>query len=178
VLQIRVAVAPELLIPAVEKQIHDLAPGLPVFGVETMEQTLEGGNGLLLYRMGTNLTAALGFLGLGLSVVGVYGVISYVASQRTPEIGVRMALGADRGDILKMVLRQGLILVGTGVLAGLLITSIASHAISSLLLGVAPDDPLTLSSVAVFLAAVGMLASYVPARRATKVEPLKALKYE
>ena len=178
VLQIRGAGAPEILIHAVKKQIHDLAPGLPVFGVETMEQTLEGGNGLLLYRMGTNLTAALGFLGLGLSVVGVYGVISYVAAQRTHEIGVRMALGADRGDILKLVLRQGLTLVGTGVVAGLLITSIASHTIASLLLGVAPDDPLTLSSVAVFLAAVGMLASYVPARRAMKVDPLKALKYE
>jgi predicted permease len=178
VLQIRAAVDPEVLIPAVEKQIHDLAPGLPVFGVETMEQTLEGGNGLLLFRLGTNLTAALGFLGLGLSLVGVYGVISYAAEQRTHEIGVRMAVGADRSDILKLVLRHGLFLVGAGVLAGLLVTSIASHAIDSLLLGVAPGDPLTLSSVAAFLAAVGLLASYVPARRAMKVEPLKALKYE
>lgn len=178
VLQIRTAAAPEVLIPAVEKQIRALAPGLPVFGVETMEQTLEGGNGLLLFRMGTNLTGALGFLGLGLSLVGVYGVISYAAAQRTHEIGVRMALGADRGDILKLVLRQGLILVGAGVLAGLLVTFIASHAIANLLLGVAPGDPLTLSSVAIFLAAVGLLASYIPARRAMRVEPLRALKYE
>jgi predicted permease len=178
VLQIRAAVPPEILIPAVKEQIHALAPGLPVFGVETMEETLEGGNGLLLFRMGTNLTAALGFVGLGLSLVGVYGVISYAAAQRTHEIGVRMALGANRGDILKLVLRQGLILVGAGVLAGLLIIFIASHAIANLLLGVAPGDPLTLTVVAVFLIAVGMLASYVPARRAMRVEPAQAFKCE
>jgi putative ABC transport system permease protein len=82
--------------------------------------------------MGTNLTAALGFLGLGLALVGVYGVISYVAAQRTHEIGVRMALGADRGDILKLVLRQGIMLVSAGVLAGLLVTFIASDAIANL----------------------------------------------
>jgi predicted permease len=178
VLQIRASVAPQVLIPAVKDQIHALAPGLPVFGVETMEETLEGGNGLLLFRMGTNLTAALGFVGLGLSLVGVYGVISYAATQRTHEIGVRMALGADRKDILKLVLRQGLILVGAGVLAGLLIIFIASHAIANLLLGVAPGDPMTLITVAVFLIAVGMLASYVPARRAMRVEPAQAFKCE
>ncbi len=178
VLQVRAAVAPEVLIPVIEEQIRALAPGLPVFGVETMEQTLEGANGLLLFRMGANLTAALGFLGLGLALVGVYGVISYVAAQRTHEIGVRMALGADRRDILRLVLGQGMLLVGAGVLAGLLVTFIASHAIANLLLGGGPGDPLTLLSVAAFLAAVGLLASYIPARRAMKVEPLKALKYE
>jgi len=178
VLQIRAAVGPQLLIPEVEEQIRALAAGLPVFGVETMEQTLEGGNGLLLFRVGTNLTAALGFLGLALSVVGVYGVISYVAEQRTHEIGVRMALGADRGDILNLVLRQGLILVGAGVVAGLVVTFFASHAIANLLLGVGPGDPLILSSVAAFLAVVGLLACYVPSRRAMNVEPQEALKYE
>src|SRR5260370_15772784 len=130
-----------------------------------MEQTLEGGNGLLLFRVGTNLTAALGFLGLALSVVGVYGVISYVAEQRTHEIGVRMALGADRGDILNLVLRQGLILVGAGVVAGLVVTFFASHAIANLLLGVGPGDPLILSSVAAFLAVVGFPACLLPSPR-------------
>lgn len=178
VLQIRAAVALEVLIPAVEEQIRALAPTLPVFGVETMEQTLEGANGLLLFRMGTDFTAALGFLGLGLALVGVYGVISYVTAQRTHEIGVRMALGANRKDILRLVLRQGVVLVGAGVLAGLLVTFVASHAIANLLLGVGPFDPLTLFLVSVFLAAVGLLASYLPARRAMKVEPLKALNYE
>jgi putative ABC transport system permease protein len=133
-----------------------------------MDQTLEGANGLLLFRVGTDLTAALGFLGLGLALVGVYGVISYVAAQRTHEIGVRMALGADRRDILKLVLRQGIVLVGAGVLAGLLVTFVASHAIANLLLGVGPGDPLTLSAVAACLAALGLLASYFPARRAMR----------
>jgi predicted permease len=178
VMQIRAAVAPDALIPVVEEQIRALAPGLPVFGVETMEQTLAGANGLLLFRMAAGLTAALGFLGLGLALVGVYGVISYVAAQRTHEIGVRMALGADRKDILRLVLRQGIVLVGAGVLAGLLVTFVASHAIANLLLGVRPGDPLTLSAVAAFLGAVGLLASYIPARRAMKVQPLKALNYE
>jgi putative ABC transport system permease protein len=178
VLQIRAAVAPEVLIPAVQAQIHDLAPELPVFGVETMEQTLEGANGLLLFRIGTNLTAALGFLGLGLALVGVYGVISYVAAQRTREIGVRMALGADRKDIRGLVLRQGVKLVGAGVLLGLLVTYLVSHAIASLLLGVGPGDPLTLISVATFLAAVGLVASYIPARRAMEVDPIRALNHE
>jgi predicted permease len=178
VLQIRASVAPEVLIPAVETQIHELAPELPLFGVETMEQTLQGANGLLLFRIGTNLTAALGSLGLGLAVVGVYGVISYVAAQRTREIGVRMALGADRKDILRLVLRHGVKLVGIGVLVGLLVTYLVSHAIASLLLGVGPGDPLTLVSVPVFLAAVGLVASYIPARRAMQVDPIKALNHE
>ena len=89
-----------------------------------------------------------------------------------------MALGADRGDILKMVLRQGVVLVGGGVLAGLLITFVATRGIANLLVGVSPGDPLTFALVSVFLLAVGLLASYIPARRAMNVEPLKALKYE
>src|SRR5260370_5713339 len=115
-----------------------------------MEQTLEGANGLLLFRMGANLTAALGFLGLGLALVGVYGVISYVAAQRTHEIGVRMALGAYRRDILRLVLAQGMLLWGAGVLAGLLVTFIASHAIAYSLLGVGPADRITFLTVAAF----------------------------
>jgi len=143
-----------------------------------MEKTLEGGNGLFLFRIATRLTGALGGLGLGLALVGVYGVISYAAAQRTHEIGVRMAMGADRADILKMVMRQGLKLVGVGVVAGLVITFAATRGISSLLVGVSPSDPLTLLLVAFFLAGVGLLASLIPARRAMRVEPLKALKYE
>jgi putative ABC transport system permease protein len=110
--------------------------------------------------------------------VGVYSVISYAAAQKTHEIGVRMALGADRGDILKMVVRQGLILVGTGLIAGLVLTFLAARGIGSLLVGVSPSDPLTLISVAMLLAVVGLVASYIPARRAMNIEPLRALKYE
>lgn len=177
-LQVRTAGVPESLIPEVEREIHTLAPSLPLFDVESMEQSLEGANGFFLFRMGTRFTGALGLLGLLLALVGVYGVISYAAAQRTHEIGVRMALGADRLTILKMVLKQGFMLVGGGLVAGLLLTVAATRGIGSLLVGVSPSDPLTLTLAAAFLATVGLLASFIPARRAMNVEPLKALKYE
>jgi putative ABC transport system permease protein len=177
-LQIRTATAPEALIPDAERVIHELAPGLPLVGVESMERSLEGGNGLFLFRMGARFAGALGLLGLILALVGVYGVISYAAAQRTHEIGVRMALGADRGNILKMVLRQGFILVGLGVAVGLVITFGATRLIANFLVGVSPSDPLTFAVVTIVLAAVGLMASLIPARRAMKVEPLRALKYE
>jgi predicted permease len=177
-LQLRTASAPEALIPEVEKQIHSLAPALPLTDVQTMEQSLGGVNGFFLFRMGSRFTVVLGLLGLVLAVVGVYSVISYAASQKTHEIGVRMALGADRGDILKMVLRQGFVLVGAGLIAGLVLSFFAARGFVSLLVGVSPSDPVTLISVALLLAAVGLVASYIPARRAMNVEPLRALKYE
>lgn len=178
VLQIRTSGAPEAMIPVVEQQIHAVAPELPVFGVESMEKTLEGGNGLFLFRIATRLTGALGGLGLMLALVGVYGVISYAAAQRTHEIGVRMAMGADRRDILKMVLGKGLVLVSVGIAIGLAISFAATRGISNLLVGVSPRDPIIFVLVAVFLAGVGLLASLIPARRAMRVEPLQALKYE
>ncbi|HSK43901.1 MAG TPA: FtsX-like permease family protein, partial [Candidatus Binatia bacterium] len=177
-LQLRTAGSPEALIPVVEQQIHNLAPSLPVTDVQTMEQSLGGVNGFFLYRMGSRFTVVLGLLGLVLAVVGVYSVISYAASQRTHEIGVRMALGAGRSDILKMVLRQGFVLVGVGLLAGLVMSFLAGRGIGSLLVGVSPSDPVTLISVAMLLAVVGLVASYIPARRAMNIEPLRALKYE
>jgi predicted permease len=177
-LQLRTAGAPEALIPEVEKQIHSLAPALPLTDVQTMEQSLGGVNGFFLYRMASRFTVVLGLLGLVLAVVGVYSVISYAASQKTHEIGVRMALGAGRGDILKMILRQGFVLVGAGLIAGLVMTFLAARGIGSLLVGVSPSDPVTLISVAFLLAAVGLVASYIPARRAMNTEPLRALKYE
>jgi predicted permease len=177
-LQIRTSSAPEAMIPVVEEKIHNLSPGLPLTDVQTMEQALGGANGFFLYRMGSRFTVVLGLLGLVLAVVGVYSVISYAASQKTHEIGVRMALGAGRGDILKMILRQGFVLIGAGLLVGLVLTFVAARGIVSLLVGVSPSDPVTLISVAILLAAVGLVASYIPARRAMNVEPLKALKYE
>jgi predicted permease len=177
-LQLRTTGAPELLIPEVEQQIHSLAPGLPLTDVQTMEQSLGGVNGFFLFRMASRFTVTLGLLGLVLALVGVYSVISYAAAQKTHEIGVRMALGAGRGDILKMVLRQGFVLVGAGLLAGLVLTFIAGRGLGSLLVGVSPSDPLTLIVVALLLAAVGLVASFIPARRAMKIEPLTALKHE
>ncbi|HWF05345.1 MAG TPA: ABC transporter permease, partial [Candidatus Angelobacter sp.] len=177
-LQLRTAGDPQLMIPTVEQQIHNLAPELPLTDVQTMDESLGGVNGFFLYRVGSRFTVALGLLGLVLALVGVYSVISYAAAQKTHEIGVRMALGAGRGDILKMVLRQGFVLVGAGLFAGLVLTFIAGRGLKSLLVGVSPADPLTLVAVVLLLGSVGLLASYIPARRAMKIEPLRALKYE
>jgi predicted permease len=177
-LQIRTGSTPEALIPLVEEKIRSLAPGLPLTDVQTMEQGLGGANGFFLFRMGSRFTVVLGLLGLVLALVGVYSVISYAASQKTHEIGVRMALGAGRDDILKMILRQGFVLVGAGLIAGLVLSFLAGRGIRSLLVGVTPSDPVTLISVALLLAAVGLVASYIPARRAMNIEPLRALKYE
>jgi putative ABC transport system permease protein len=177
-LQIRTAGAPEALIPDVERVIRELAPGMPLTDVQTMEESMGGVNGYFLMRMGTRFSVTLGLLGLVLALVGVYGVVSYVAAQRTHEIGVRMALGADRRDILKMVLRQGFVLVGAGVLVGQVLTFFVARGMASILVGVGPSDPLTLGAVSILLALVGVVASLIPARRAMKIEPLRALKYE
>jgi len=177
-IHVRTSGDPATLTAQVIQQVHDLAPDMPVFDVQTMDESLEGVNGLFFFRMGTNLTMVLGLVGLSLAVVGVYGVISYTASQKTHEIGVRMAMGASRSDILTMVLKQGFTLVGVGVVLGLALTMVATRAVSSMLMGVSRNDPLILAVVTVLLAAVGIAASLIPARRAMKVEPLKALKYE
>ena len=115
---------------------------------------------------------------LALGVVGIYGVISYVVSQRTREIGVRMALGADRRDVRRMVLRQGVILAGIGVVIGLVAAVGLTRFMSSLLYGVEATDPVTFAAVAALLTAVALVASYLPAVRASRTDPLVALRCE
>lgn len=119
-LQVRSAAVPEVPVPEVTGLIRSLEPAMPVFDVQPMTTALETMSGFLLFRFAATLAASLGILGLMLAVVGVYGVISYAASQRTHEIGIRLALGAQPLQILKMILRQGFIIVGAGVLAGIL----------------------------------------------------------
>src|SRR5204862_5965421 len=113
-LQLRSAVDPAALTPLVAREIRALDPDLPVFDVTTMERMIQGPNGFFLLRMGALFGGALGLLGLVLALVGVYGVVSYAASQRTQEIGLRMALGASRGEIMRLVLGRGLVLVAAG----------------------------------------------------------------
>ncbi len=178
IIQVRTASDPEAMGPELTRQIHALAPTLPIVDLQSMDSVLQGVNGLFLFRMATRFSGALGLVGLMLAMVGVYGVISYAAALRTHEIGVRMALGANRSSILKMVLRQGFILIGIGVAAGLVLAVLAGMAIKAMLVNVSPADPLTLGVAAAFLCAVGLLASFVPARRAMNIEPLKALRYD
>lgn len=178
VIQLRTAGAPEALGPDLVREIRALAPSLPIVDLQSMEQVLQGVNGLFLYRMATRFSGALGLVGLILALVGVYGVISYTASQRTHEIGVRMALGASRGSIMNMVLRQGFVLIGAGLFAGLILSVLTGTVIKSMLVNLSPADPLTLIAAALFLGGVGFLASLIPARRAMNIEPLKALRYD
>ena len=177
-LQLRTAVPPQSLAKSVEEQVHKLAPDLPIDDIRTMQQLVQGLGGLFVFRLAAIVGAVMGLLGLALAIVGVYGVVSYSASQRTHEIGIRMALGARSGDILKLISAQGLRMVGLGVAVGLLAAWALSHAMKSLLVGVKAGDPVTFTAVAVLLTVVALAACLFPARRAARVDPMVALRYE
>ncbi|PYV18715.1 MAG: permease, partial [Acidobacteria bacterium] len=178
VLQLRTSVPPQTLIAPVEALARELDPSLPVFDVMTMDQAMAGANGYFLFKVGAAFAATLGALGLLLAVVGVYGVVSYAASQRKHEIGIRIALGAEPGGVLRLVVRQGVVLVGAGVGVGAVAALAVSRLLGSLLVGVAPYDPVTFVCVSALMLAAALAACYIPARRATKVDPMVALRYE
>jgi predicted permease len=177
-LQVRSSLPPENMIAQMQNEVRALDPNMPVADVETMRQSLSGGNGFFIFQVGAILAAAMGLLGLTLAVVGVYGVVSYAASQRTHEIGIRMALGAGRRDILQLVLQQGLALVLAGVLSGAVLAWALTHSMATILVGVSPTDALTYWTATLLLAAIGFWACYAPARRAMQLDPMVALRYE
>ena len=176
-LQVRTEGDPKLMIPELERTIGSLAPDLPIFEVKTMTDALYTLNGFLAFEVAAGLAAAMGILGLVLSIVGVYGVISYAASQRTHEIGVRMALGAQPQQILRMILRQGIAIVALGLVVGVL-AALAAAKLVGTFLTVSPTDPITYLGVSVLLALVALAACTIPARRAMRVDPMIALHYE
>ncbi len=176
-LQLRTAGAPEMMIPETEHVIESLAPQLPIFDVQSMSQALNTLNGLLFYKIGAALAALLGMLGLILAIVGVYGVVSYAATQKTHEIGVRMALGAQPADILKMIFREGLLIVGIGLVVGIAGALAAGQVVGSFLT-VSARDPVTYAIVTAILMIVALSACFIPARRAMGVDPMVALRYE
>jgi predicted permease len=177
ILQLRTAGATETMIPEVERVIESLAPQLPLFDVQTMNQALNTLNGMLFYKIGAVLAAVLGFLGLVLAIVGVYGVVSYAASQKTHEIGVRMALGAQPLDILGMIFREGFLIVAVGLAVGIAGALAAGRVVGSFLT-VSAHDPVTYIFVTGVLAVVALAACFIPARRAMRVDPMVALRYE
>jgi predicted permease len=177
-IHVRASVPPESLALQIESLFHELSPDLPVTQVQTMTEALQGANGFFFFRFGAQLTGVMGVLGLILAVVGIYSVVSYAAVQRTQEIGIRMAMGAAPLDILKMVLRQGLGVVGLGLGLGLLIALAGTRVMGTLIVGVKPTDPLTFGVVALLLTAVALFACWIPAYRATRIDPLVALRYE
>jgi len=178
-LQIRTAGLPQMIAPEVLAVLRGLAPSAPVLGVRTMSDVVTNGpDGLLIFNLGAELTAALGFLGLTLAVVGIYGVMAYAVGQRTQEIGVRIALGAQRTSILWMISRQGLAIVGLGLALGLLIAIGVGRLVGEFLVGIGPTDPLTYVTVSVLLSIIALAACYVPAHRAMRVDPMVALRHE
>jgi ABC-type antimicrobial peptide transport system permease subunit len=177
-IHVRTSVPPETLAVQIEEQIGELAPGLAVSEVQNMRQALQGANGFFFYSFGAQLTAVMGLLGLILAVVGIYSVVSYAAAQRTQEIGIRIAMGASPRDILKMVLRQGFGVVGIGLALGLLVALAGTRLMSSLFVGIKSTDPLTFTVVVLLLTSIALFACWIPARRATRIDPLVALRHE
>lgn len=173
---VRTQTPPENLVNAVKQQVRELDPALPITDVKTLAAYRH--EALALPRFTTMLLGIFAGLAVGLALVGLYGVMSYSVSQRTQEIGVRMALGAQAGDVLRMVVWQGLRLVGAGVLLGLAGALALTRLLQSLVYEISTNDPLTLTVVALLFAIVALGACYFPARRATKVDPLVALRYE
>jgi predicted permease len=177
-LHMRAAMAPQSVARETISLIHSLEPAMPVFDVETMKTALETINGFLVFKIAAVLAASLGILGLLLAVVGVYGVISYAASRRTHEIGIRMACGAQPLQILKMILGQGFILIATGIITGLLAAAGAAKLVGSLLVGVPFLDPIAYTASSLILTTIALAACYIPARRAMRVDPMAALRHE
>lgn len=162
--------------PTLEKTIHELNADLPVFDVNTLESRVQVASSL--ERIAGTFVGTFGLLALVLAAIGIYGVVSYTAHQRTREIGIRMALGAQRFAILRLVLKHGVTLTCIGVAIGLGASFALTRFLSSQLFGVNPTDALTFTGVALLLCAVALLACYLPARRATRVDPIIALRYE
>ena len=177
-LQIRSSIPLESLAPIVQREIQALDANDPIEEIQTMKESLGGTLGYFIYRLGASLAAAMGLLGLLLAVVGVYGVVSYAATQRTQELGIRMALGASPRQILALLLKQGARLVIAGLLFGLAGAWALTRAMTHMLVGVSPSDPLTYLSVAALLSFITLLACWIPARRAVRVDPTVALRYE
>ena len=161
---------------AVEAAARSIDPGIPVYEVRTIAESVS--DVLAPRRFSLLLLMIFGGVATGLAVVGLYGTIAYSVTQRTQEIGIRMAMGATSYEVSRMVLREALQLISTGILAGLLGTLLLGRVLNSLLFEVSSRDPLTFLAGAALIALVSVLACLMPARRATRVDPMLALRYE
>jgi len=176
-LQVRSRVDPEVLNTRLEREIHALDPNMPV-SLQTMEGAMDGAQGFFLFRVGAIQAGGMGIIGLILAAVGVYGVMSYGAAQRTREIGIRMALGATPQAILSIILRQGVWMVTSGVAVGLLGAAAIARLLGSFLLFISMADPLAFLLIPTMLMVIAFAACYIPARRAMRLEPMAALRHE
>ena len=158
------------------QQIRASDPSIPLFDIRTLEQLRQAG--YWEYRLFGGMFTVFGVLALFLAAIGLYGVLTYSVSQRVREIGVRVALGAQGGDVLRLVIRQGMVLALAGIGAGLVLSFGATRVLSSILFDTSPTDLLSFSVISFLLAAIAALASYLPARRALGVDPLESLRAE
>ena len=175
-LVVRTASDPTLFVDTIRRQILAIDAEQPIFDASAMVDVVA--RSVFLPRVSMLLLAAFAVSALLLAIVGIYGVVSYAVTQRTRELGVRMALGADAGDTLRLVLGKSMLLVGSGTVCGLIVSFAATRAISRLLYGVSPLDPIVFIGVSALLAASGLIASLIPARRATRVDPIVALRVD
>jgi predicted permease len=177
--EVRTAGDPAASIAGIRQAMREVDSNLPLSDVRTQVQQAD--DTLSMERMFAKLLTLFGLIAQQLSAIGLYGVMAYVVSQRTHEIGIRMALGADRRKVLMMVVRQGMVLTVIGIAIGLIAAYVLTkylESLTSMLFGVEPRDPWTFTAIGVLLAVVALVACLVPARRATKVDPLRALRYE
>jgi predicted permease len=176
VLHVKMAGDPALLSAGVQREVRTLDPNLPIYNVRTLSAQLD--QVLASQRVAAALISSLGLLALLLAGIGLYGVMAYAVAQRTREIGIRIALGANRADVQKLIVRQGMKLALMGVALGLLASFVSTRVLKGLLFGVSATDPLTFIVIALLLIFVALLACYIPVRRAAKVDPIIALRYE
>jgi putative ABC transport system permease protein len=177
-LVVRTAANPESLAAAVRREVQAMDREIPLYSVMTMEKLISNSPATFMRRYPAYLLGIFAGVALLLAVVGIYGVISYSVSQRTHEIAIRIALGAQQSDVLKMILKQGMFLALLGILLGLAGALVLTRLLSSMLFNVSASDPVTYAGVAALLLLVALLACYVPARRAMRVDPMMALRYE
>jgi putative ABC transport system permease protein len=177
-LVVRTNVDPNTVVAAIRSEVRNIEPDVATFGVSSMQQLISDSPASFMRRFPAFVIGTFAAIALLLASIGIYGVVSYSVSQQTHQIGIRMALGAGARDILKMVLRQGILLAGIGVAVGVVAATGLMRLLRSLLFEVGANDPLTFGVVATSLFAVALFACYIPARRATKVDPLVALRYE
>ncbi len=173
---VRAARDPGALFPVIRQRVHDLDPNLPVFQMITLEKQME--NSLVTERLVATLSAAFGFVATVLAGIGLYGVMAYTVARRTREIGIRMAIGAATRDVVWLVLREVLVMLGIGIVVAIPAALLVTRFVRTQLYGIQPSDPLSMALATLGIAAVAVLAGYLPARRATRVDPMNALRYE